>query len=68
MVLLRVRTRGGATVLSAALSVMPHAAQRRRIRTDAYALIFLLRLRRRALMRRAYVEFSSDQMSIYSTR
>ena len=53
---------------SAARSAQRHAARRRPIRTAAQVLTFLLRLRRRALTRRAYVELSSDQMSTYSTR
>ena len=53
---------------SAARSAQRHAARRRPIRTAAQVLTFLLRLRRRAPTRRAYVELSSDQMSTYSTR
>ena len=53
---------------SAARSARHHAGRQRRIRTAAHILIFLLRLRRRALLRRAYVEFSSDEMSVFSTR
>eukprot|EP00966_Prymnesium_polylepis_P141377 3264934-Prymnesium_polylepis.1 len=61
----RVPTRGSVAPVPSAAAARRHAAQRRRIRTDAFALIFLLRIRRRALMRRAYVELSSDQMSVF---
>ena len=53
---------------SAERSARRHLARQRRVRASANAMLYLVRLRRRALQRRVAADSASDQMSEFSTR